>query len=352
MGIFIFIYILLFLSSIINRKKDRLSVILLLFMFIINLFRGINVGSDTINYYNNQFYGEAKLDFSSQYELEWIFQLVSAFIRHNDLAPQSCLYFLSIVTFLFLFLSYRRYHKQTSASLTLILVFYFVFDFYSLSFNIARQCAAVSILLYSYSFLYYDKKKFILLVILAAGFHISSLAYAFLALLRNFNINKFQTKSLILLSYIILILIFLTKVYIWDIVFTIFPSMSLYANLLRETEIGSFSPFSIVLESFRLGLGLYVFNRLKQVGLANYNTLFYISLIAVIFMDSFYGNVTRIFIGISIIRVISYSALFSRKKLTKTDKIVFYTTIIFYGIFILAGLNNGAYEIVPYEFDL
>jgi len=316
------------------------------------MFRAVTVGSDTINYYNNQFYGEFKLDFTSNYELEWIFQLASAFIRQNGLAPQWCLYLLSIVTYLFLYLSFRRYSKQTGGSLILILLFYFIFDFYSLSFNIARQVAAISILLYAYSFLYKNTRLFLIYVILAAGFHVSSLLYLFLYFIRKFDISIIKTKSLVITSYVILIIVFISKIFIWDIILLMFPELSLYENLLEDTKIGSFSIFSFFLESFRLAIGLYVLIGLKRHRIDRYNTLLFFALISVIFMDSFFGNVTRIFYGISIIRVVCFAALFSQKILTKTDKFVFVFSILFYGLFTLSSLNNGAYEIVPYEFDL
>ena len=119
-----------------------------------------------------------------------------------------------------------------------------------------------------------------------------------------------------------------------------------------DTEIGSFSILSLFLEAFRLSLGLYVFIRLRELRQDKYNTLLYLGLLAVILMDSFYGNVTRIFYGISIIRVISFATLFSHRRLSKNDKIVFVISVFFYGLFTLSSLNNGAYEIVPYEFDL
>lgn len=353
MGIFLFLYFLLVILVIINKRNDRVGTIVLTCMALFNAFRGYYVGSDTKNYYRNQFYGEFSLDFSSSYELEWIFQSISAFIRDSGLDSRWCLYSLSIITYIFLYLSYKRYNKQLGTSLILILLFYFVFDFYSISFNIARQCTAVSILLYAYSFLYSDKRQFFFIyVILASGFHVSSILFAFLYLIRNFNISKFKDKELICLSYVFLILVFIGKIYIWDIIVSSFPIFSIYEALMDDTEIGSFSILSLFLEAFRLSLGLYVFIRLRELRQDKYNTLLYLGLLAVILMDSFYGNVTRIFYGISIIRVISFATLFSHRRLSKNDKIVFVISVFFYGLFTLSSLNNGAYEIVPYEFDL
>lgn len=353
MVIFVLIFILLFGLALFDRKNDRLAFVTLILMCFVNAFRAISVGADTINYYNNQFYGEYSLDFSSTYELEWIFQSLSALIRDNGIDPRWCLYSLSIITSVFLYLSFKRYHKQLGTNLILILLFYFVFDFYSLSFNIARQCASISILLYAYSFLYSEKLRyFFFYVIIAAGFHISSLLFIFVYFIRKFDINKFKSTELIIVSYAILITIFIGKVYLWNFIISSYPALALYENLMGNTEIGSFSIFSLLLESFRLGLGLYVLVRLRQVGLNRYNTLLYFALLAVILTNSFYGNITRIFYGLSIIRVMAFATLFSRLRWSRNDKIVFMLSTLFYGIFTLSGLNNGAYEIVPYELDI
>ena len=55
MGVFYFLFVVLFLSAILLNRSRGWGILLVFLMGFICAFRGINVGTDTINYYMNNF---------------------------------------------------------------------------------------------------------------------------------------------------------------------------------------------------------------------------------------------------------------------------------------------------------
>ena len=99
MTIFYILYFLLTSFCIFANKSRIMGMFLMILLFIILTFRGINVGSDTIMYYTNNF--NTDLEFSITNKFEISFQIISYVIYELGVNPRWCLHSLSILTFYF-----------------------------------------------------------------------------------------------------------------------------------------------------------------------------------------------------------------------------------------------------------
>ncbi len=351
MTIFYILYFLLTSFCIFANKSRIMGMFLMILLFIILTFRGINVGSDTIMYYTNNF--NTNLEFSITNKFEISFQIISYVIYELGVNPRWCLYSLSILTFLFLYLSARRYNRLFGTSYVCFIYFFFLFDFYSLAFNISRQIAAVVILLYGYSFLFENEKKryfFFIFVLLAASFHISSLIFApaFWGIKINFCDKSF--KMVFAWLSILFIFVVFSKNTLLAFLTSKFSLFEFYNTYLDDAETSTKSITGILVDYFQFLVSMFVYYWLtKHVSNKYFINLFVLSiLIGIIFM-AFYGNIGRIRYGIIIFQVVAYATCFTHFiSFKNTGKLVFYSEILLHGYFILAALANGAYDIKPY----
>lgn len=192
------------------------------------------MGTDTIHYlrldsnsYYDYLYNEETNIITNRYEL--IFLFLKYYIYTHNLNPRYIIVFLSLTTYVFLYLGVRRF-KVNSA---IIALFYVMMSFFFLSFNISRQLAAMSIVFYATSFLNEtDKKKylFFLWVVIAALLHNSAIAFLLLFFVRRIVVKRRNA------------LIFSAIVYFTSILFPITP---LLFDLLQK--VGSFYAFKYAL---------------------------------------------------------------------------------------------------------
>lgn len=181
------------------RQKWMGKFILILFLFF-SMFRGDHVGNDTMNYMNESSiqYKATGIDtedtfdnlvdnFGSRTELLTIF--LNQVVYNLDLPPRTIIYTYSLITMIFLFLALRRFRVNTSLGL----MFYLLSGLYYFSLTAARQMAAVSIVLFAYTFLLEKDKKrylFFLYILIAAGFHASSIINVLVFFLHYLKINR------------------------------------------------------------------------------------------------------------------------------------------------------------------
>lgn len=353
MGIFYFLLFVLLLLSFSRNSQSKLGGFSIFLLAFINAFRGIDVGSDTINYYNNNFDGIFSLNFTSTYELEWAFQSISRFIYLSNLDSRWCVFILSFITFIFIYFASKRFQKQMNLSLVMVSLMFFLLDFYTLSFNIARQVAAISILFYAYSFLY-DKRnfQFFFWVFIASGFHLSSILFSLIYFLKNIDFSKISFKLLFVTAYSTFFLVLVFKTVLLDLVLSKFPAMSLYDHLIEDTETTNKSNIFYMYEFVKLNINLYVAHNLLKNGSNKYVNIFIISIFAGLLFNAFYGNISRIILGLSIINVIILASYFSKDSLNQKDKVVYIATILIYSWTVLRSLSGGAHDVIPYYMTL
>ena len=163
-------------------KNKKVGYLIFFLLFFFNIFRGDGVGNDTANYmdWNRIQYRGGNLeigftgleDLGSKYEVIDI--LICRLVYSLELNPRWVITIYSLITFIFFGLGVKR-HK---ANLSLCCLFYVLFNLFFFSLTAARQMAAVSILLYAYSFIIQENRniaKFILFVLIAGLIHMSAI---------------------------------------------------------------------------------------------------------------------------------------------------------------------------------
>ncbi len=160
-------------------KKKQAGIVIMVLLLFFSMFRAPQVGNDTKPYLENV--GNASF-LSSTYSVgenfelgnrDIVFYYLCYLIESNNLPPQTVLYFLSIVTIIFLYFACKRF----GANFSLFLFFYVLMTAYLLSLNIARQMAAVSICFYATSLLTVASPKrflFWLWILIAVLIHSSA----------------------------------------------------------------------------------------------------------------------------------------------------------------------------------
>lgn len=179
------------------RTKSKLFYFLsLCLLFSLAAFRGLKVGTDTENYYIffvRLTYGNLE----SGYELFW--EYLNRIILFAGGEFQVVLWISSALTLIPIYLGAKKVSLLPVYSIFIYLTFYYYFY----SFNIMRQCLAVSIIftvyiLYNYSFKYKNWLLFSL-IITACLFHKSSLIVLPVIFLIEF-LKKGKNEYLIVFS--------------------------------------------------------------------------------------------------------------------------------------------------------
>lgn len=362
MEIYISLLIISLLASFLLRKSKLVGIIFIILLFFISASRGERVGLDTENYYNNVF--------SSFYEgethkLEFLFIGFCDFIRDNGLNSRCCVYLLSFLTFLFVYLSARRFH----VNITIVCFFYLLFLYFTHSLCIARQMAACSILLFAYSFLFEDIKT-----VGERGHKIKNIAYFLLFALLATSIH-----SGAFLGFLVIVVYFLQKritiIYnnlkcspltVFLVLFVSFAVIQLFRNTLLSEFQGilaiidmyegyttverAISLFGFLYNSIVFLFHAYVLVYLFKTGDNKLATFFLVSLFLRIFLTAFNGAIYRLIFYFSIIDIIVYSKCFL--YLSSRSRIVFWMALLYFGVDYVLVLVNNPYETVPYVFKM
>ena len=365
MAIFFFLFTILLFSVIKLKNSNRWGIFLIFLMAFICAFRGINVGSDTINYYMNNFSGDASVNDIASGTLvgmEFGFQLISRYIAQMGLSSRWCVYILAIITYVYLSLAAVRFYKLLGAKVVFVAFLYFVMGYYAMTFNISRQMAATSIILYGYSFLFQDKRKnihFFISLLFASSLHISSLIYLLFFFVRYLNLSKIKPELVIVSSIGVFLFVQLFKDVCLNFIMTKSEVLTLYSHYMQETEELTVSIAGFLFEFFKLALSLYVYFRLNRFINRYFMNLYLASIIIDILFGAFYGNIYRVSFGFVIIQMIAYATFLSKmgdlptSRFVNIDKkLIFPLIVLIYGYESLSSLYRGAYDIIPYYITL
>lgn len=319
----IVIVVLAFMGK--NKPQYGYFAIILLFLF--SVFRGDNVGVDTMNYQDegNLEYIGYNLDVNSGDNFELLYILLMRYIYQAGISPRMIITFFSIITMLFLYLGLKRFRINLAAGAS----FFILLNFYYDSFNVARQVTAISILIYATSFLMEKGNKrylFFIWLSMAAMFHFSTISGVIFWFADKITLEKKKVFLFMLIFSVICLVLPLN-----DLLLSITAKMGIanhYIGYLTEYEIQQISIFGAIFKFVVSFILLYVFISMNKRKKTNWlDNLFILSLLFTFFLT--YSNMVtkRLIMNFSFIQIIYLSSFyFSNRKFLKYD---FITLIAF-----------------------
>ena len=205
--IYLIIYLLLFIlhifSTFLNYEKRTKDFLLLITWIFLAIFSGtrVCVGGDWLGY-RDLFRSENNLNFElfSTDPTETLFRLIAFITNYLGFSFEFFNLVISFLTCLFLFLGIRKISINYSFLFTLL---YFSIMYFNHQFGIIRTGLAVSIYLYSLSFLN-NKTKYLGLGLINYNIHNTSIFPFLMTFILNKKINKYFAFVIFFLSFFLI----------------------------------------------------------------------------------------------------------------------------------------------------
>lgn len=322
-------------------------------MLCISMFRSREVGFDTIEYTDPDYFvrrkdliiGLGRFEYSN-YIIDY---LIPFFGNYTGI------WIYSLILFLFVFLACKRF----KINMTYAFFFFVIFNYFNLSLNISRQFAAIAIILYSYSFLFEDNKKkyvFFPLVILAASFHISSIVLIPLFFIRKVKISKVNP---VVLTAIIAGVYCVMQIVGWFFIeWANMFSLSLseetqgWSDYFDQAKENEHSIVGIAMGLITYIIEIFVLIRISKVTDKRSQLISLIFIIGIFFSMLFsnvYGNLGRMKYYFEVINIFAFSYYFMHDKSKYKPEAVL-MIIVFLGIIYFWNLvATNAYGTIPYS---
>lgn len=211
-----------------NEKiTTNFSNYLLVFFAVLSGIR-YDVGIDYLNYQDSFYY-------SSNYSIEIIYLILEQSVKFlfNDFVVLTMV--MSILTSLFIYLALNS--RKIIGFDRLIAVCFFIFFLGIPSFNLMRQGLSIAIIYYATSFLHKNNRKYGLYVLLAMGFHFSSIIFLGLIFFKNISKISIGIKGYLLLGVIACITNFLGVFkYFFSLVISLVPRYGVYSDFILKSD--------------------------------------------------------------------------------------------------------------------
>lgn len=333
MAYYVIIYFILLSSFFLKDDNGKaLGWFVFIIFFLMTTFRHESVGVDTINYLN--YTGERR-----ENEFVYLFITMLNLLGYNI----SIIYVMSIVTYLSCFLCILKNRLDVRYFTLFFFLFYFFFE----SMNISRQVASLSVLSLFIPYIYEKNFKksllFFIGVILASGFHYTTLYMMVLYGLRYISI---RAKIYVPLAFLLSVL-FLFDIIPIDTIMTFFlpDEYKDYSTILKKESI------SFLGYLYRLFLLLF---QLKILGFLKGNNdrcFFFLSIIVSNAAIGMNPIISRIFLIFSFVSIIICSRFFCEavKSKNKTQIQMFIIYVILNTYFAFSFLRSAP-EFGNYKF--
>lgn len=293
------------------KKEQKYSGIVILgVLFFLSAFRGDNVGIDTLNAMDN-----IRYDLEFSWDRSMSMEILTNFIYlliFKGAPPRIIIYFYSAVLFVSLFFISRRW----KINLSTIMLFFLLCGPYIYSFNIARQWAAMSVIVLGLSYVFEEEKKksylYFIFVLLAASIHFSSLVFV---VLYGFRYLRITPQIGIMLMAISLVLAITQLLPLNSLLSRISVGSYLdsYADNLQEYHARSFMGY--IANILEIGIYIYIVSKNKLEN--KYIVILSISASLYILAQTLESVVHRSFMVFMFTTIIAVSAYFSRKDYNK-----------------------------------
>ncbi len=337
-------------NHIINYKIPLVYITSFMFfsaLLLLSIMRAPEVGTDGIMYYKFFWYGNFEVYFDPLINFIYTYS-----IQNNEYS-----YFIYITSFLFVSVSFYTILRLDFPKW--VLIFYFISSYYYLiSFNVVRQSIAISIVFLAVSVIYNSKKLnlkmitlFIVLIVVASGFHNSAILTLSFLVFRFLKLNHF-----ILLSGFMLITIGYFSSFIKSIIQPIFRYFEFYTLkygagssffIMEEGSKGftEFLPIFVQYIFLYIGYTLYI-NKQKDVAGTYILNYYFIFLILYAFSGIEAIDRFQYYFYPSII--LFYAWIFKRSYSSGKYTYFNYFTIVFWVLYYLLRLIGNKHGVVPY----
>ena len=286
-------YILVMLTSVVityisettNKENGygKIAFTIVFFLMATPLFIRFNIGIDYANYkplIDAYLLGYDNLGEIYQYDPHWdiLIMLSIKLVRLFSKNTQIVFILWAGITMFFALRSIYKYSTMPYVSL----LCYFLMGFYFMSMNVMRQSIALSILMNLVPFFNNKKNSFLeylVIVLIASGFHSSSIIMVFVYFLRN---KKLNISGLYVKDAIVVFFLFVAKRFVYML-----AALTPFGNYLHHSYYGviNFSLTNLIIESSFFAIIYFVYRNAK----CNEEEYFYINMFNLMFIATLSG---------------------------------------------------------------
>lgn len=310
-------------------------------LFCLSAFRSISIGADT-SVYCDLYSSISRINDNIVYIYGRFETGFIVFLSILSKISSSCQFFLFITSIL-IFVSYYRYLYFESKCLWLAFLIFFLGGLFRFSLSALRQCLAISIILIGYRNLYYKKKVFYILAVIAFFFHRSSIIFSISLIISNKIWKKY-------IYYIVIIFSIVFVTFFGDSLFKLINisfDYSRYIGSKYDDGINTASVFLIFISIIEL---ITIYSEKKILKYNFYLNITYIKTIILIISLKL-NAIDRIADYFSIIVIVGLTNSIFNKKGGK--KILFEIMVIcmYFAYSLIWGIFRPQYQFVwPYKF--
>lgn len=191
------------LIAVIGYRRNKAGIIVLLLLLFFSMFRGDNVGNDTLRYMDSGYISTKSESFSSfdfnfsTFDFEEDFGrnlelgslLLNYIVYKTHSSARIIIYVYALIAMLFLYFSLKKIGVSTAIGL----MFYVLLSLFFFSLSASRQMAAISIFCFGITYIFNDDRKkyfFFVYLLLAALFHASAVFYFWVFFAPHIKINR------------------------------------------------------------------------------------------------------------------------------------------------------------------
>ena len=338
-----------------NTKYFNLFVFMALVIFSFLIGVRTNFGNDQITYMHS--YVNQKLEY-----FEPIYSWLNILLFKYKQPFQVLFITVAFIEFYFL----EKTAKVLNINYLFVVFFFFIFKYFAFFVNGLRQSIAISISMCAIVYFFYKRYLlFIFLLLIATGFHKSSLL--FFILCPFVKLIKFSKKSWIdILFYIPLFFVFVFYNHIWDIILNLLQMFSRYLPNQFQVIIAAFSVWKIELGT-GLGVKLQILGYImilpnllfysKKDALSQY--LFFIFYLGILgkYFSGQNMNLSRLFLGMEYCGIFLSAKImpyFLKDNILKIRNNLFMLGIFIYIFLFLYDSVKGVNTVgpTPYIWDL
>lgn len=341
----------LFIDFFKNKHIKFIFLILSLISFVsLYYLRDSSIGTDTSNYipiFNSIINSQDVLQYSVDYNIEVGFSFFVYFISFFTSNPFFIFLLLTSIIYFNLLFSFSRYNLSYALYFA---SFFSLFSLYFFSFNILRQCLAISFLFVAITFLLDSRNKmFLLFCFFAFLFHYSSI-FIFLF----YFIYKFK-KYIVAHWYFFIIFTYFSFKFVYAFIFSSFAKYASYDGDDGITKGNGIllTLFYLIVFVFSIFLNRMIKSNKKEYEFFVAIYIFYISL-SLFFISSSFLNQGLVRVSLYFMWPVIFILLIILKNIKELQLRFIFNCLfwVFLLIFMVYSLMNAGLEVVPYKFRL